>query len=314
MVCTLQMPYFARFHVHGVIGAGASGVAFEAHDPEGHQVVLKISRHAKGGSTGRQTELKRFQQEMDVLRSIRCRRFPRVYQCGWYRGHGFIAMERVEGIRLHEYIQAYRSLSEPIACTVAHRVCGAMIFAHQMGYVHRDLKPGNLIVCQDGEIMVLDFGLAKSRRNHLTRDFDVFGSRGFIAPEQQRDAKYVDGRADVYSVGKILLAAFTGLPVHDRINLRADSKLARVNGRTVGLRSAPTPGLLTILHRMLETDPERRWDMRQAERGIRAFMHRRGYRLDLPPVPWRLKQFASRALDPGWLTGTDQFLQRLAIM
>lgn len=201
-------------------------------------------------------------------------------------GQVFLVMELLEGSSFLERIRA-RTLAPAQSVFVGHQVLEPLGVAHRRGVIHRDIKPGNIFVCQDGRVKVLDFGLARVLENtdlEPTRDGLVLGTVPYISPEQARARRDdVDWRSDLYSVGAMLFYALSGHYVHD-----ADSELDML----MAVMKQPARSLSTVLptasgklvevvDRALRFDPNERWqsaeDMAEAARA--AFEDMTGTRI-----------------------------------
>lgn len=310
--------YFGRYRIRGKIGSGGFGVVFDAVDRERHRVALKVSRAGKQSAPTERIrrDLKRFEQEMQALTRVgqNARSFPQVLQTGWVEGHGFIAMRHVPGVRLHDYVRFYGGLPPIVSALIAQRLCRAMTFAHCFGYFHRDLKPTNVIIGPDGLPVIVDFGLVKSLNVHITQDFEAFGTVGYRAPEQRIDAKYTDGRADVYSIGMILLFCVTALPMDRGLKLNSDRRTVTVGGTSRVLRSALPPGLIRIIKRMIEVDCAVRWTMREAEIALTNFISNSNHAPAMPPIPVSLSGSRPLPIEPRWTKNLQALIRGLAFL
>ena len=133
-----------------------------------------------------------------------------VYDVCEDNGRYFIVMELVEGITLKEYIGHQHSIPWKEAVHFTVQILQALQHAHEKGIVHRDMKPQNIMLLQDGSIKVMDFGIARFSNNETKTMTDkAIGSVHYIAPEQARGDK-TDGKADIYSVGVVLYEMLTG--------------------------------------------------------------------------------------------------------
>ncbi len=219
----------ARYRIETVLGDGASGIVFRAEciaAPDsgestqiqaGERVALKvIHRHlARDHQISR-----RFHREARILRKLRGPNLVRLLDFGETDGLLFMALEHVQGTPLDVLVKAGR-LTPPRAVEIVRQICAALELAHGEGVVHRDLKPGNVIIEHDDEdgaeiARVLDFGLAKVLRGDasqsltaLTQQNMVFGTPEYMAPEAARGDE-VDARSDVYAAGIILYELITG--------------------------------------------------------------------------------------------------------
>jgi serine/threonine protein kinase len=161
----------------------------------------------------------RFEREVDLAASLQHPNIVTIYDSGIAKGQYYFAMQYIEGKPLDEYIETEK-LSQRQIMELFGDICSAVAYAHQRGVMHRDLKPGNILVDEDGQPHILDFGLAK-----LTDDSEqmspeatmtsipgrVIGTLAFMSPEQasaQPDS--IDVRTDVYSIGVILYKTLTG--------------------------------------------------------------------------------------------------------
>jgi eukaryotic-like serine/threonine-protein kinase len=188
-------------------------------------------------------------------------------------GQVYLVMELLEGNSLLELINR-RSLNPAQVVFIGEQVLEALATAHRRGIIHRDIKPGNVFVCKDGRVKVLDFGLARVLEgNDLepTRDGLVLGTVPYLSPEQaiaKRDA--VDWRSDIYGVGAMLFYALSGRYVHEA-NSQLDMLMATVQKPArslVSVMPSATPQLIELVDRALKYEPSARWqcaeDMAQA--------------------------------------------------
>jgi serine/threonine-protein kinase len=179
-------------------------------------------------------------------------------------GQVYLVMELLEGESFLERINR-RSLNAAQTVFVAQQVLEPLATAHRRGIIHRDIKPGNVFVCKDGRVKVLDFGLARVLEgNDLepTRDGLVLGTVPYLSPEQaiaKRDA--VDWRSDIYGVGAMLFYALSGHYVHEANN-QLDMLLATIKQPARSLATVlpgASPGLIDLVDRALKYEPAARW-------------------------------------------------------
>ena len=175
----------------------------------------------------------------------------------------YIVMEYLEGQTLSELLNSVRPLPEPDAVKIASRICEALIYMHQNGVIHRDLKPHNVMLCNDGSIRIMDFGIARAqhaRRLTFVGFTPTMGTPDYMAPEQVKGSRG-DERTDIYSLGAILYEMVTGEPPFG-----GDSPYVIMNARITGDPQAPrklnskvTPVLEEIILHAMERDPRRRF-------------------------------------------------------
>ena len=186
----------ARYTIVDEIGRGGMGVVYLARDERlAREVAIKVSNGMPGADVER-----RLNDEGRILASLEHPGIVPIHDAGRLAdGRLFYVMKRVRGATLPEHLEQVPSLSERLG--IFERICDAVNFAHAHGVVHRDLKPDNVMIGPFGEVLVMDWGAALTRG---TRDVEtVLGTRGFMAPEQER-AEKTDARADVYSLGAVL--------------------------------------------------------------------------------------------------------------
>ena len=179
-------------------------------------------------------------------------------------GQVFLVMELLEGDSFLSRIQS-QSLTPAQVIFIGEQVLDPLAVAHRRGIIHRDIKPGNIFVCSDGRVKVLDFGLARVLEgNDLepTRDGLVLGTVPYLSPEQaiaKRDD--IDWRSDIYSVGAMLFYALSGHYVHEA-NSQLDMLMATMKDHARSLASVmpgACPQVVTMVDRALMFDPTQRW-------------------------------------------------------
>ncbi len=200
------------YRILGVIGEGGMGTVYAAEQQDPRRVVaLKVVR----AGLAIPEVLRRFKQESEVLARLQHPGIAQIYDAGIADGKPYFAMERVRGRLLLEYAAA-RSLTTAQKLDLAARICDAVQHAHDRGVIHRDLKPGNILVDDSGQPKVLDFGVARLTDSdaQLTRGTDLgklVGTLAYMSPEQVAgDPAQVDARSDVYALGLILYELLAG--------------------------------------------------------------------------------------------------------
>ncbi|MDH3991069.1 MAG: serine/threonine protein kinase [Gammaproteobacteria bacterium] len=177
-------------------------------DTEDHQVVLKVLRQVPDFSDGLGA-FDRFLQEYEMIAELDHPNIVDIYDLGVSDDHAHIAMEYVPGGDLKERIK--KGVSEAEAIDYTRQIAGALTQLHSLGILHRDLKPGNIMVRDNGSLALIDFGLAKRMRleQEITGNGEIFGTPYYMSPEQGH-ADDVDERSDVYSLGIIFYEMLTG--------------------------------------------------------------------------------------------------------
>lgn len=194
--------------IDAVLGQGAVAVVYRAHSPQGRVVALKVLNDPAAAQPKIRTM---FQNEYRITSRLQHPGVVQVRDSGMIDGHFFIAMDLVEGKTLQEFQGKEKGLGEAPAINLTRQLATTLDYVHQQQIVHRDLKPANVFVTQDGRALIFDFGAALDRRALTTEAASgIYGTPGFLAPEQIRNGNAVDGRADLYSLGVIFYRMVTG--------------------------------------------------------------------------------------------------------
>src|SRR5213083_1169466 len=244
------------------IGRGGMGVIYRARQRHSRRIVaLKrlVSYHADSGET-----LERFRREAEAAASLDHPNILPIYEVGQGEdGLPFFSMKYATGGSLQKAGPALRNELRECVRLMA-KVGRAVQYAHGHGVLHRDLKPGNILLDGRGEPLVSDFGLAKwlDTSSDLTRTLTIFGTPGYIAPEQaQGPAKNVAPAADIYSIGAVLFDLFTGktpfVGEHALAVIKQASDKPAPKLRT--LASHADRDLETICAKCLEREPAARY-------------------------------------------------------
>ncbi|MHC4141624.1 MAG: serine/threonine-protein kinase, partial [Planctomycetota bacterium] len=203
------------YRIDREIGRGGQSVVYLAEDTRlGRRVALKI---LSGGPVPDARTVRRFTREAETAARLDHPAICTVHEAGVERGVRYIAMRYVEGRTLAAKIAAARQADgdppDPMeAVAVLEQVARAVHAAHEAGVIHRDIKPGNIMVTPEGEPVVLDFGLARDERGSLslTLSGSVFGTPAYLAPEQiETRVGSVDRTTDVYALGATLFELLT---------------------------------------------------------------------------------------------------------
>jgi TolB-like protein/tRNA A-37 threonylcarbamoyl transferase component Bud32 len=246
------------------IGCGGMGVIYRARQRHSRRIVaVKRVLSYRADSHG---ALQRFRREAQAVASLDHPNILPIYEVSESEdGLPFFSMKLAEKGSLAENAASLRD--EPRKCVqLMAKVAHAVEYAHSRGVLHRDIKPGNILLNDRGEPLVSDFGLAKllDGNNDLTRSLTTFGTAGFIAPEQANGAAAdVTPAADVYSLGAVLFNVLAGRPPFVGSNpvfvIRQASETPAPKLRTISRNSGIDRDLETICARCLERDPKARY-------------------------------------------------------
>src|SRR5215216_5472939 len=197
-----------RYEVGRVLGTGGMAEVFEGRDRLlARRVAIKVlqSQFVRDPSF-----LIRFKREAQAAASLSHPNIVGVYDTGTEDGTHFIVMEYVDGRTLKEVIRAEGPLYPERAAEICADVCSALVAAHARGLIHRDIKPGNVMLTPDGKVKVMDFGIARATTSEtITQTAAVIGTAQYISPEQAQ-GQTVDYRSDLYSLGCCLYEMLTG--------------------------------------------------------------------------------------------------------
>ena len=197
-----------RYEVGRLLGAGGMAEVFEGRDRLlARRVAIKVLQlqFARDPSF-----LIRFKREAQAAASLSHPNIVGVYDTGSEDGTHFIVMEYVDGRTLKEVIRAEGPLYPERAAEICADVCSALVAAHARGLIHRDIKPGNVMLTPDGKVKVMDFGIARATTSEtITQTAAVVGTAQYISPEQAQ-GQAVDYRSDIYSLGCCLYEMLTG--------------------------------------------------------------------------------------------------------
>jgi serine/threonine protein kinase/tetratricopeptide (TPR) repeat protein len=257
-----------HYRVTAAIGAGGMGEVYRATDTKlGRDVALKVLPSELAASPGR---LERFRREARALAALDHPGIVAVYSVEEVDGVHFLTMQLVEGQPLDRLIPEGGMAVERIL-EIGTALARALAVAHDRGVVHRDIKPGNVIVAESGSVKVLDFGLAKMRTagdegdsalptEAQTRDGVLMGTVPYMSPEQV-SGRPVDHRTDVFSLGVVLYEMASGRrPFAGRSTVEIGSAILRDTPPALTTLRADLPeGLLRVVRRCLEKDPAARF-------------------------------------------------------
>ncbi len=204
------MARIGKYELAGELGRGGMAIVYRAVDPViKRPVAIKVVRKADLEPEEAQPILERFKREAQAAGSLAHPNIVAIYEYGEDDEHAWIAMELVEGKSLRDHLRAGWRPGLAELPEVLAQLLEALDYSHSRGVVHRDVKPGNVLVSEMGVAKISDFGIARIERSHLTQAGEVLGTPFYMAPEQF-DGKSADERTDVYASAVIAYEVLCG--------------------------------------------------------------------------------------------------------
>ena len=200
---------FDRYEITRLLGAGGMGKVYEGIDPsQDRRVAIKVL-HRQLCSQG--DFRRRFLREARILANLKHKSITQFHEAGESEDDLYLVMEFVDGQTLEDCLTVGMYRSPQHALQVVRQVCEALDYAHHYGIVHRDIKPSNVMIKPSGEVMLMDFGIARAdSESGITQEGQALGTPQYMSPEQCKGAK-IDGRSDIYSLAIVLYEMLTGV-------------------------------------------------------------------------------------------------------
>jgi eukaryotic-like serine/threonine-protein kinase len=254
----MEIERLGPYQIVGKLGRGGMGTVYEAvHRDTGEPAAVKLLSAALAEEEGFRV---RFEAEIETLRKLNHPNIVRLFGFGEQEGHLFYAMELVDGNSLEEELRQGRRFEWRDVARIGIETCRALRHAHDRGVIHRDIKPGNLLLTADDRVKLSDFGIARLfGSTSLTGAGNVLGTAEYMAPEQA-EGRPVDARADLYSLGALMYALLARRPVFRGKSLPEMLHQQRFEQpEPIRKHAADTPEEMErILGQLLEKDPARR--------------------------------------------------------
>jgi serine/threonine protein kinase len=246
-----------------VLGRGAMGMVYLARHPgTGQQAAIKF---LSGEFTTQPEFVNRFINEAAAAASLQHDNIIHVYEAGQDDGTHYMIMEYVDGFDLGHYLDTQEKVKESQVLPWLKQSALGLGYAHSCGIIHRDLKPANIMLTRQGVVKVADLGLLKNLDSDpdfsLTMSGTVIGTPYYISPEQARDAKHVDPRTDIYSLGATFYHLTTGRPPFQG-NSAAEIMAKHMSEPVMNPQRknvALSDGFSDMIVKMLEKDPDKRF-------------------------------------------------------
>lgn len=260
--------YLGKYKVVSKLGQGAMGMVYKGYDPsiERYVAIKTVSSHIldMDDSTIR-SSLERFKQEAKAAGRLNHPNIVSVYEYGEDKNTIFIAMEFVEGRELKDFLKGHEGLdSVSKSVNLMIQLLEALKHSHKNGVIHRDVKPGNIIVKKNGTIKVTDFGIARISSSELTQIGTLMGTPSYMSPEILDD-KDVDGRADLFSAGIVFYQCLTGRKPFEGSPQQVMHKITtQVHTPPSKLKPGLSPELDRIIDKALAKNPDQRYQSAEA--------------------------------------------------
>jgi serine/threonine-protein kinase len=199
-----------RYEIVSLLGEGGMGRVYKARDPMIDRTVAIKTLGVDLDAAQLEEFKERFFREARTAGRVSHPNVVTIFDVGESDGVAFIAMEYVEGRTLREQLEGGAFLGVDEACRIAAQVANALAAAHKLGIVHRDVKPGNIMITAEGGVKLMDFGIARLPDGMRTKTGLLVGSPLYVAPERIV-GRTVDGRSDLFSLGVVLYEMLTGV-------------------------------------------------------------------------------------------------------
>jgi len=250
-----------KWRLERKLGEGGMGTVYLAHDLQlDRKVAIKVLASQLAGDSELVT---RFEREARLTASLEHPNIVPVYAVGEMQGRPFIVMKKLEGRTLAAYLRECGALPGDELLSLMRQLCSGLDFIHARGFIHRDIKSGNIFIGPDGLATILDFGILRTSENAeaLTRTGMVMGTPQYMSPEQALGATEIDHRADLYALAVLLFECLTGtLPFEAESELSLIQMQAHAPAPDVVDRAPWVPtAVAEVVKRALSKGPEERY-------------------------------------------------------
>ncbi len=273
-----------KYKILDVVAKGGMGVVYKAMHPNlKHHVVIK-----KLTIRGNKPILERFKREARVLLELQHANIVRMFDYFTEGSFHYIVLELVDGLSLDKLIRKAQKLSWQTALLIVRDSCKALKFAHSKGIIHRDIKPGNILISTKGEIKLADFGIASAEKEgeaeeDITQAGITLGTPAYMPPEQFEDSKNVDARADIYALGVMLYEMVTGQKPYG-VNMVPETLIQIKKGQYTApskIEQNLPKGISRIIKKMMNAKPSKRY--KNADAVLKA-VNRQLNKFEIKPI------------------------------
>ncbi|WP_296667131.1 serine/threonine-protein kinase [Demequina sp.] len=244
-----------RYVLRSLLAVGGMGEVWRGMDAElDREVAIKL---LKDGAMENETYLKRFRNEAKNAAGLIHTNIAQVYDFGDHAGTPYLIMELVEGEPMSTILERERTLNEARLVKIMRHTCRGLAVAHDAGVMHRDVKPGNLLVQERDHVKITDFGVSRGTdQTTLTATGMVMGTAQYLAPELAL-GKAATPASDLYALGVIAFESVVGKRPFTAASA-VDIAIAQVNDPVPPLPATTSPQLAALIERLLEKNPRKR--------------------------------------------------------
>lgn len=252
------MPTINDYELITELGKGSQSTVYLGKTSQGHEVAIKVSKRVDDHA------VERIQNEQTILNQIDHPNLVRILDSGFIENNSYMVMEYFDGISFKDYMESNNNLNLKAKIRLMLKIAKTVGEIHRHGYVHRDIKPTNILINQRSEeIRLTDFGIVQIPESTLTRTFSIVGTPAYLSPEGFQNPK-VTPASDVYSLGVIAYEFFLGEPLFDFKALKKNSDLGlktiSENPKSPFKVKKNFPVNVTkVLEKMLKKQPEARY-------------------------------------------------------
>lgn len=297
--------------LRGRLGQGGMGVVYFGVTQDGEPVAVKTIR---AEALSKPVARSRFEREILALRMVQGPRVAALVRA-WEPGDGdvppWLAVEYIRGLNLTEYTEGRRPLPAELGAALGLLLAEALADIHAAGLLHRDFKPGNIILGRDGPI-VIDFGLVGllDETGDITHTGDLLGTPQCMAPEQVRAQGHVTGAADVYALGVVLAYATTGHYLYQRPDRNSLLFAIADRGTAPDLAGVPGP-MLDVITAMIAHDPAGRPDLAEVAQSLVGILATSGLTSIEAQQQLARLTYVERSTDPSYTPPADRRIRRI---
>lgn len=299
-------PMIGKYKVLGIVAKGGMGVVYKAIHPSLKRYVVIKKMTARGHSG----DGARFKKEAQLLLDLQSPYIVHLFDYFTEAGFRYMVEELVDGTALDALVKRQTSLPAPVAMLIMQDACYALKYAHSKGIVHRDIKPGNILLSKRGEIKLADFGIASDLSDtddqNKTKTGVALGTPAYMPPEQFENSAGVDNRADIYALGIMLYEMVTGTKPYPGTlsleTLKVIKKGKYIPPRKID-KTIPSE-VCRLIHKMTRPKAKRRFKnidgvLRQVKKYLKHYdVHELRVQLAKSVVTQKLYQYQKESLTP----------------